>query len=106
MTTSLAKSRANWLGFAIEGGFLGPSLRLIAIGLKNLRGNSISRIQMAAGDTTVGSRPSSGGTKLTRYYEVLPIVWTGLMDFLDISFLQKEAGKTGGLSALPFVGVL
>jgi hypothetical protein len=30
---------------------------LIAIGLKNLRGHSISRIEMAAGDTTVGSRP-------------------------------------------------
>jgi hypothetical protein len=50
-------SRSCWCFVAIEGGFLGPSLRLIAIGLKNLRGHSISRIEMAAGDTTVGSRP-------------------------------------------------
>jgi hypothetical protein len=60
----MAKSRRTGLAsrccrcfLAIEVGFLGPSLRLIAIGLKNLRGHSISRIEMAAGDTTVGSRP-------------------------------------------------
>jgi hypothetical protein len=62
----MAKSRRTGLAsrscrcfLAIEVGFLGPSLRLIAIGLKNLRGHSISRIEMAAGDTTVGSRPGS-----------------------------------------------
>jgi ABC-type glycerol-3-phosphate transport system permease component len=37
--------------------------------------------------------------------EVLPIVWTGSMGFLDGNFPSKGAGKTGGLSALPFVGV-
>src|SRR5207248_11054753 len=39
------------------------------------------------------------------FIEVLPIVWTVSMGFLDGNFPSKGAGKTGRLSALPFVGV-
>jgi hypothetical protein len=37
---------------------------------------------------------------------VLPIVWTVLMGFLDINFLQKEREKPTVFPQLPFVGVL